>query len=168
MLLKFPMRSLSILITSVLNSESVSLLISILFSSFLVVLFFSFIWAMFLCLLILAAVLCLSLCIKQSCLTPCLSSVAICTKVHQWVGWDGVLGNCLGGATCVNKVDGVSDKVSRLCGSVWGRAQKGDNTSAWPLEFCLGGSCLLALALLPVFSLSSRMPLVPFQLLPLC
>ena len=51
-------------------------------------------------------------------------------------------------------------------GSVWGRAQKGDNATAWPLEFCPGGSCALALALVPDTSISPHMPLVPFQLLP--
>ena len=38
-----------------------------------------------------------------------------------------------------------------LCG---GRAPAGDSTTAWPLEICLGGSCLLVLTLLPVTSLS--------------
>ena len=64
MLLKYPMISLSLLITSVLNSTSDHLLISILFSSFSGVLFCPFIWAMFLFLLILAASLCLFLCIR--------------------------------------------------------------------------------------------------------
>ena len=57
--------------------------------------------------------------------------------------------------------------LSLLCGSVWGRAQGEDNATAWPLEFCLVGSCLLAPSLLLVTSLSTHMPLVPFQLLPL-
>ena len=38
----------------------------------------------------------------------------------------------------MNQVDGVSDMVSLLCGSVYvggGRAQKGDNAAAWALEF---------------------------------
>ena len=59
-----PLCSLSILITSVLNSASNRLLISLLFSSFSVVLFYSFIWGMFPCLLILAASLHLFLCIR--------------------------------------------------------------------------------------------------------
>ena len=43
----------------------------------------------------------------------------------------------------------------------------GEGTVPLPgLEFCLGGSCLLALALLPVTSVSPYMTLVPFQLLP--
>ena len=45
--------------------------------------------------------------------------------------------------------------VSLLCGSVWGRAQKGDNATAWPLEFWLGGSCTPALALMLDSSFSS-------------
>ena len=53
-----------------------------------------------------------------------------------------------------------------LCGSVWGRAQKGVNADAWPLEFCPGGSCLLAFALIPDTSIFPHMPLLPFQLLP--
>ena len=40
----------------------------------------------------------------------------------------------------MNQVDGVSDTVSLLCGSVWGRAQKGDNAAAWLLEFRLSPS----------------------------
>ena len=66
MLLMYPVSSLSILITSVLNSASDRLLISILFSSFSGALFCYFIWSMFLCLLILAASLCLFLCIWWS------------------------------------------------------------------------------------------------------
>nr|KAF6437950.1 hypothetical protein HJG59_008669 [Molossus molossus] len=61
--LRFSLSSLSILISSVLNSASVRLLISISLSSFIGVLFCSFIWDLFLCLLILAASLCLFLCI---------------------------------------------------------------------------------------------------------
>nr|KAF6407316.1 hypothetical protein HJG59_009947 [Molossus molossus] len=63
MLLRPSLSSLSILISSILNSASVRLLISILLSSFIEVLFCSFIWDLFLCLLILAASLCLFLCI---------------------------------------------------------------------------------------------------------
>ena len=63
MLLPYSMSSLSILITSVLNSAdkqpaSDRLLITISRSSFPGVFFFSFIWAIFLCLLNLAASLC--------------------------------------------------------------------------------------------------------------
>nr|KAF6450522.1 hypothetical protein HJG59_008394 [Molossus molossus] len=61
--LRFSLSSLSILISSILNSASVRLLISISLSSFLGVLFCSYIWDLFLCLLILAASLCLFLCI---------------------------------------------------------------------------------------------------------
>nr|KAF6452913.1 hypothetical protein HJG59_008216 [Molossus molossus] len=63
MLLRPSLSSLSILISSILNSASVRLLIIILLSSFLGVLFCSFIWDLFLCLLILAASPCLFLCI---------------------------------------------------------------------------------------------------------
>ena len=56
--------------------------------------------------------------------------------------------------------------VSLLCGSVSGRAQKGDNVAAWPLEFYPGGSCPLALVLMPDTSVSPHMPLTPFKLLP--
>ena len=55
--------------------------------------------------------------------------------------------------------------MSPLCGSVWGRAHRGDSTAAWPLEFCPGESCLPTLAL-PVSPLSPHMSLVPFQLYP--
>ena len=48
----------------------------------------------------------------------------------------------------MSQVDGVSDMVSLLCGSVWGRAQRGYHATAWPLEFCLGGGCPPALALM--------------------
>nr|KAF6413533.1 hypothetical protein HJG59_009738 [Molossus molossus] len=61
--LTFSLSSLSILISSILNSVSVRLLISLSLSSFIGVLFCSFIWDLFLCLLILAASLCLFLCI---------------------------------------------------------------------------------------------------------
>ena len=67
----------------------------------------------------------------------------------------------------MNQVDGVSDMLSLLCGS-GGSAQKGDNATAWPLEFCLGGTCPLAFTLMPDTSESPCMPLVPFQLLPHC
>ena len=63
-LLRSSLNSLSILITSVLNSASDRLLFSTLFSYFPGVLFYSFTWAMLLCLLILAASLCLFLCIR--------------------------------------------------------------------------------------------------------
>ena len=58
------LNSLSILITSVLNSASDRLLISISLTSFSGVLICSFIWAMFLCLLVLVASLCVFLCIR--------------------------------------------------------------------------------------------------------
>ena len=61
MLLRFSLNSLSILITSVLNSASDKLLISTLFSYFSAVFICSFIWAVFLCFFILAASLCLFL-----------------------------------------------------------------------------------------------------------
>ena len=51
---------------------------------------------------------------------------------------------------------------------LWGRAQKGDDATAWPLEFYPGESCPPALTLMPDASFSSRMPLVTFQLLPWC
>ena len=68
----------------------------------------------------------------------------------------------------MNQADGISDMVSLLCGSVWGRAQKRNN-----------GCCLVsgdvsrrklspALTLMPDASVSPCMPLVPFQLLPWC
>ena len=50
---------------------------------------------------------------------------------------------------------GVSDTVLLLCGSVWGRAQKGTMAAAWPLEFCLEESCPLALALMSYTSIFS-------------
>ena len=55
-----PLNSLSICITSVLNSDSLSHFIWLFFWSFV----WFFIWGMFLCLLILAASLCLFLCIR--------------------------------------------------------------------------------------------------------
>ena len=58
--------------------------------------------------------------------------------------------------------------MSLFCASVWRDAQKGDHATAWSLEFCPGGSCLLALALMSLTSLTPCMPLVPFQLLPWC
>ena len=58
MLLRFSLSSLSILITSVLNTACSRLLVSILVSSFSGVLFYFFIWAMVFGLLILAASLC--------------------------------------------------------------------------------------------------------------
>ena len=61
----------------------------------------------------------------------------------------------------MDEVDGISNMVSLFCGSMWGRAQKGDNAVAWSLEFCLGGSCAPALALMPDTSISPRMPPVP-------
>ena len=48
--------------------------------------------------------------------------------------------------------------MSPLSGSVWRRAQKGDNAVAWPLEFCLWGSCPQPLAWVPDPSISSHMP----------
>ena len=68
----------------------------------------------------------------------------------------------------VSQVDVVSNMVELLCGSMWGRAQKGYHATALPLEFCLGGSCPLALTLMPDTSVSPHVPLVPFQLLPQC
>ena len=58
--------------------------------------------------------------------------------------------------------------VSLLFGSVLGRTQKGNSTAAWPLEFCLGGSYLLALTWMPEIAVSPLMPLVPFHLLHWC
>ena len=58
---------------------------------------------------------------------PCLSSVACCRTVRLYVGWGRASGSRLGRATRVSQVDGVSDMLSLLCGSVWGRAQKGGN-----------------------------------------
>ena len=63
-LLSYPIISLSIQITSVLNSVSDRWLISISFSSFPGVLFYYFISSIFPCLLNLAASLCLFLCIR--------------------------------------------------------------------------------------------------------
>ena len=40
-------------------------------------------------------------------------------------------------------------------------AQRGQNATAWPLEFCLGGSCVLTFALTPDTAVSPCMPLVP-------
>ena len=68
----------------------------------------------------------------------------------------------------MNQIDGVSNKVSSLCGSVWEKAQRRDNTTAWPLEFGPGGSCALVLTLMPDTSISPCMSLVSFQLLPQC
>ena len=44
--------------------------------------------------------------------------------------------------------------MSLFCGSVWRRAQKGDSAAAWPLEYCLDGSCPLAFTLMPHTSVS--------------
>ena len=52
----------------------------------------------------------------------------------------------------------------RFCGSVGGGFQKRDNGLCLP--FCLGKSCSLTPALMPDTSVLSRMPLVPFKLLP--
>ena len=51
---------------------------------------------------------------------------------------------------------------------MWGRAPIGNHATAWPLEFCPGGRCPLALALIVDTSISPLMPLVSFQLLPWC
>ena len=82
------------------------------------------------------------------------------------VGRGRALANRQGGATQVNQVDGVSDTVLLLCGSVWGWAQKGTMASVWPLEFCPGGNCPPALALVPDTSVYSCVPLLSLQLLP--
>ena len=64
MFLLYSMISLSILISSGLNSTSDHLALSVLLSSFSEVLLCSFIWARFFCLLNLAASLCLFLCVR--------------------------------------------------------------------------------------------------------
>ena len=48
------------------------------------------------------------------------------------------------------------------------RHERAQRRSAWPLGFCLAGSCPPALTLLPVTSVFSHVPLVPFQLLSWC
>ena len=87
MLLKFSLSSLSILITSVLNSASDRLFIYILFSSFSGVLICSFIWAMFLYLFILAASLCLFLCIRKSCYEVFPEGIQSCTMKNRDIYW---------------------------------------------------------------------------------
>ena len=68
----------------------------------------------------------------------------------------------------MNQVDGISNMVSWLCDSMWwGGLRKGTMPTVWPLEFYLGGSCPLALALRPEFHIF-LMPLMPFQLLIQC
>ena len=89
-------------------------------------------------------------------------------KAHWQVEWGRALDNRQDRATLVNQADGVSDMVLPLFGCVVGRVQKGDNAAAWPLELCPGGSCPLALSLMPDTSISPCMLLVPFQLLPWC
>ena len=63
--------------------------------------------------------------------------MAYCRKAHWLVGWGRALGNHQGGATCVNQVDGVSDMVLPLYGSVWERAQKGSMLLPGLLSFVL-------------------------------
>ena len=140
MLLRSPLSSLSILITSVLSYASDRFLIYISSSSFCGILICSFIWAMFLCLFILAASLCLFLCIRQSC-------------------FDSVLVTCPNVEKCTNKLDGAEPQVitrvgqpmrTRLmespicCGHsavlCRGGFRKGTIATAWPLEFCPRGS----------------------------
>ena len=85
------------------------------------------------------------------------------------VGWrNRALDNHQGGATHMNQVDGVSDMVSLLYGSVWGGLRKGTRATAWPLGFCLGESCPLTLTLMPDTSVSAHVPLMLFHLLPHC
>ena len=147
----YPTSYLSILTSSVLNFASDRLLISISFSSFSGVLFCPFIWDISLCLFNLAASLCLFLCIRWSCFHSVLAAWPIVQK-------------------CTFKLYGAEPQVivrvrqpmSPFCGSVWRRAWRGDSTTVQTPEFCLGGSCLPALALLPVTSMSPHMPLVPF------
>ena len=50
------------------------------------------------------------------------------------------------------------------CGFVWERAQKRYNGHC--LQFCMGGSCPPALALMPDTSVPPCVPLVPFKVLP--
>ena len=69
-------------------------------------------------------------------------------------------------ATCVNQVDGVLDMVLPLCGSVWERAQKGDNGHCLTTRVLSWRKLSLPLALMPDTSVSPYMLLVPFQLLP--
>ena len=83
-----------------------------------------------------------------------------------WSTVEIVWGGAWGNATWASR-EGQS--VSLLCGSVSGRAQRGNSAATlWPLEICLRGSCLLALVVLPVTSHSPCMPLLPFQLLSWC
>ena len=66
----------------------------------------------------------------------------------------------------MSQVDGDSDMVLLLCGSGLRRAQQRYNGLC--LQFCVGGSCPPALALMLDTSVPPRMPLVPFKLLPWC
>ena len=77
-LLRSSLSSLSIFVTSVLNSASDRCLVSILFSSFFGVFFCSFIWAMFLHLFILTVSLCLFLCIRAA-VSPRLGLISRCS-----------------------------------------------------------------------------------------
>ena len=65
--------------------------------------------------------------------------MAYCRKTHWWVSWGGAFGDCLGGATHVNRwtLSMVLCFVA-LCG---GGLRKGTVAAVWPLEFCLGQSC---------------------------
>ena len=106
--LPYSMSSLSILITSVLNSASDRLAVSILLNSFAGLLFCSLIWAIFLHLFILAASLCLCLCIRYSCFDS-LSWCTLCKRQNfravqptllllwhcMWeIGWRGNSATC--------------------------------------------------------------------------
>ena len=51
--------------------------------------------------------------------------------------------------------------MSPLCGSVWGRTWRGNKVTAWPLEFYPGESCLPALSLKLVTSISLHMHWCP-------
>ena len=79
MLLRSSLSSLSILVTSVLNSASDRLLISILFSSFGGALIYSFIWAMFLCSFWQPSCVCVFV-LWGAAITPYLGSMAWCSR----------------------------------------------------------------------------------------
>ena len=56
--------------------------------------------------------------------------------------------------------------VSRFYCSVCGRAQRGDNAAAWPLEFCPGGSCLPTCTSLSPHIATGALPAVALVLKP--
>ena len=84
---------------------------------------------------------------------------------HKLDGADP-LGNHQDRAYRVSQIDGDSDIVPPHYGFVLWRAQKRYNDHC--LQFCLGGSCPLVLALMLDTLVPPHMPLVLFKVLPWC